>query len=172
MQNIKTGILFLLIGAMSVFFIDMLFDKQAQEEDLERAHENHLDQRVNRHLDQLARKVELQSLKAKSLAKEVELLKISSSNLHYDQIGLEESELNEEGDTSQNTEGYRDFTEQVDAHINDIELESRRESLRAKEDQERKAKLMKVYQKRAKDAGFEIVIKDGQAVGVRPRRSF
>ena len=173
MQKIKTGLLFLLIGAMSVFFIEVFFNGNTstayQAEDLDEVHENHLDQRVNHHLDQLARKVELQSLKAESVAKEVELLRISSSSLHHGQIDFKE--LDEENHTNQNTGEYKGFTEQIDAHINDMDLESRRQALREKEEQKRKAELMKLYQKRARDAGFEMVIKDGQAVGIKPRRS-
>ena len=173
MQKIKTSLLFLLIGAMSVFFIEVFFNEGIstayQAEDLDEVYENHLDQRVNRHLDQLARKIELQSLKAKSVAKEVELLKISSSGLHHSQIDFEE--LDEESHTNQNTREYRDFTEEIDAHINDMELESRRQALSEKEEQQRKAELMKLYKKRVRAAGFEMVIKNGQAVGVKPRRS-
>ena len=173
-QKIKKSILFLLIGAMSVFYIGVFMDEDTsitylpKEKELEDLHKNRIDQRINEHLDQLTRKVQLQKLRAKSVAKEMELLKISSPRLRYDQ-----SDIDQEGDNNGlETRSYKrkNLTERIDAHINDMELEARQQAARQQEEEEHKRELIKSYHERAKKAGFEMVIRDGQIISVQKKK--
>ena len=173
MQKIKKSILFLLIGAMSVFCIEVFTNKDtfitSSSEKLDDLHESHIDQRINDHLDQLARKVQLQKLKAKSVAKEMELLEVSSPRLDLHQLNIDERSGN---NANIGARRHQSLTDQVDAHINDMELEARRQAFQQQEEEEQKKELIKSYQERAKKAGFEMVIKDGQIVGIKQKNSF
>ncbi len=172
MQKIKKGVLFLLIGAMSMFYIEVFNEDTSivsVPKDSNDLHENHADQRINDHLDQLTRKVQLQKLRAKSIAKEMELIEISSPRLHSDQL-----DTDQQGDNNENlkTRNRQSLTNRIDAHINNMELEARRLALMQQEEEAHKRELIKSYQKRAKKAGFEMVIRDGQIIGVKKRNTF
>ena len=172
MQKIKKGLFFLLIGAMSVFCIEVFIDRNtsviSSSDNLDDLHKSHVDQRINEHLDELTRKVQLQKLKAKSVAKEMELLEVSSPRLDYNQ------DVNEQSIHNKNLGARSDqsLTDQVDAHINNMELEARRQVLRQKEEEERKRELIKSYQEKVKKAGFEMIIKDGQILGIKSKKTF
>ena len=172
-QKITKSILFVLTGAIVIICIEVSTYEDtsipSQSKDLDDLHESHIDQRVNYHLDQLSRKVQLQKLKAQSVAKEVELLRISPPRLHHRQV-----DFDKQNDKTENLKisKYTNITDQVDAHINDIELEARQQALMEQEDKKRRAELIKSYQERARKAGFEMVIKEGQILGIRKKNSF
>ena len=151
MQKIKKSILFLLIGAMSMFCIEVFIDKDTSTTSLPKAlddsHESRIDQRINDHLDQLTRKVQLQKLRAKSVTKEMEFLKISSPRLRYSQL-----DTDQQGSSNKNlgAKRHQSLTHRIDARINNIELEARRQALRQQEEEEDKRERIKLIRRKLK----------------------
>ena len=167
-KKITKSVFWLSIGILSVIFADLFtyedIFKTSQSVTSDNPHKDETYQRVNYHLDHLARKMQLQKLKTVSTLKEIEGLKMSHPRLHVDQVT--DSHQPHQQKTLKNR-GYLSLTDEVDAYLNQKKVKEWVEAVEAQKDEEYRNEMIKIYQEKARQAGFEITIKDNQVVNIR-----
>ncbi len=131
---------------------------KSQSDDFHK-YESSVDSRVNYHLSLLSRKMQFQKLQATSLVKEVEYLKNS-----HPKLSLDHKKPTHHSQPKKLQNNDLSLTNQVDAYILQKERERQRQILEEQEEQRYRQEVIQNYKQRAKEAGFEIVIKDDHIV--------
>lgn len=169
LKKTTKSIFWLSIGVLSITLIDLFTYKNTSTtpQSTNDSYEDNSHQRVNYHLDHLTRKIQLQKLKTTFTVEEVEGLKSSHPKLHADHAS--DSHQTHQQKPLENAR-YSNLTDQIDTHLNQIEIKGWMEAVQAQEDEKYRKEMIKSYQERARQAGFEMIIKDNQIVGVRKNK--